>query len=114
MPWVRFIALKLCSGISILVVISKRLLMMCNSYLVQFLKTHISLTMSTISLFCQNGQTCLFHCSCCLFIGFGILINTYKYIEIIFFLIFSKSLPCLQLRQRETILGSDCPHVRNI
>ena len=73
----------LSSGISTLVV-SKSLLMMCNSYLVQ--KTHVSLTMSSFSLICQGGKTCLYKsimfCSCCLVIAFGILINANKYIEI--------------------------------
>ena len=48
-------------------------------------------------------------------------INTNKHIKIMFFLIFSKLLPCLQLKQGETILGSaipkedtDCPHGGNI
>ena len=49
----------LSSGISTLVV-SKSLLMMCNSYLVQFLKTHVSLTMSSLSLIFQEGKTRLF------------------------------------------------------
>ena len=112
----------LSSGITRFVV-GKSLLMMCNSSLVQFLKKHVSLTMSSHSLICQEGNTCFFKsimfCSCCLIISFDI--NTNKYIEIMFFLIFSKSLPCLQLRQGETILGStiptedtDCPHIRNI
>ena len=76
------------SGISTLVV-SKSSLMMCNSYLVQFLKTHVSLAMSSHSLICQEGKTCLFKSimfySCCLVIAFGILINTNKHIEIMLF-----------------------------
>ena len=68
---------QLSSDISTLVV-SKSLLMMCNSYLVQ--KTHVSLTMSSFSLICQGGKTCLYKsimfCSCCLVIAFCILINT--------------------------------------
>ena len=79
-----FISL-LSSGISTLVV-SKSLLMMCNSYLVHFLKTHFSLTMSSFSLICQEDKTCLYKsimfCSCCLVIAFGILIYTNKYVEI--------------------------------
>ena len=75
----------LSSGISTLVV-SKSLLMMCNSYLVQFLKTHVSLTMSSFSLICQEVKTCFYRsiifCSCCFVKAFGILINTYNYIEI--------------------------------
>ena len=68
-------------------VVSKSLLMMCNSSLVQFLKKHVSLTMSFLSLICQDGNTCLFKsimfCSCCLVIAFDI--NTVKYIEIMIF-----------------------------
>ena len=104
---------------------AKDYLMNCNSYLIQFLKTYVTLTMSSLSLICQEGNTCLFKLimfsSWCLVIAFGILINTNKRIEIMFFFIVSKLLPCLQLRQGETILGSmiptednDCPHVRNI
>ena len=81
------------SGISTLVV-SKSLLMMCNSYLVQFLKTHVCLTMSSFSLICQEDKTCLYKlimfCSCCLVIAFGILIYTNKYIEIMLKTKFSK------------------------
>ena len=76
----------LSSGITRFVV-SKSLLMMCNSSLVQFLKKHVSLTMSSLSLICQDGNTCLFKsimfCSCCLVIAFDI--NTDKYIEIMIF-----------------------------
>ena len=86
----------LSSGITRFVV-GKSLLMMCNSSLVQFLKKHVSLTMSFLSLICQDGNTCLFKsimfCSCCLVIAFDI--NTVKYIEIMIFWIFSKSLHCL-------------------
>ena len=83
----------LSSGISTLVV-SKSLLMMCNSYLVQFLKTHVCLTMSSFSLICQEDKTCLYKlimfCSCCLVISFGILIYNNKYIEIMLKTKFSK------------------------
>ena len=83
----------LSSGISTLVV-SKSLLMMCNSYFVQFLKTHVSLTMSSFSLICQEDKTCLYKlimfCSCCLVIAFGILIYNNEYIEIMLKTKFSK------------------------
>ena len=59
----------------------------------------------SVSLICQEGKTCLFKsimfCSCGLVRSFVIFINTNKYIEIMFFLIFSKLLSCLQLRQGE-------------
>ena len=92
----------LSSGISTLFV-SKNLLIFWNSYIVQFLKTHVILT----SIF-QEWKPCLFKsimfCSCCLIIAFGILINNNDYSEIMFFLVFSKLLPSLQLRRGETIL----------
>ena len=93
----------LSSGISTLVV-SKSLLMMCNSYFVQFLKTHVSLTMSSFSLICQGGKTCLYKCFVLFLLAFGILINANKYIEIMLQIRFSKQMPCLQLREEELIL----------
>ena len=52
-------------------------------------KIHVSLTMSSFSLICQEGKTYLFKlimfCSCCLVIAFGILINTNRYIKIVLF-----------------------------
>ena len=39
---------------------AKDYLMNCNSYLIHFLKTHVSWTMSSLSLICQEVKTCLF------------------------------------------------------
>ena len=65
----------------------------------------------------SSSSSCFLHAV----LAFDILINTNKRIELIFFLIFSKLLPCLQLRQGKTTLGStiptedtDCPRVIDI
>ena len=61
------------------------------------LKTHASLTLSSLSVICQEGKACLFKSimfsSCCLVISVGILITTNRYIEIMLIWYFPNSCP---------------------